>query len=63
MDKSDISVAVEVSELVNLAQEIMTERDNLNVKVSQFERDNADAILNIMRVPQQVERYLKQLLR
>ena len=50
MDKYDASVSVEVSELVELAQEIMNERKALNVQLGSAEDNNADAILDILRV-------------
>lgn len=50
VDKYDVSVSVEVSELVVLAQEIMNEREVLDVRVGGSEHDNADAILDILRV-------------
>jgi serine/threonine-protein kinase HipA len=50
MGKYDASVSVEVSELVELAQEIMNERKALDVQLGETEHDNADAILDILRV-------------
>lgn len=50
IEKYDASVPVEVSELVELAQEIMSERNVLNVSLGEVEKDNADAILDILRV-------------
>ena len=46
----DVSVPVELSELVGLAQEIMQERKGLEVNLGENERDNADAVLDILRV-------------
>ncbi|VAW91573.1 Toxin HigB / Protein kinase domain of HipA [hydrothermal vent metagenome] len=50
MDKYNAPVSVEVSELVGLAQEIMNERKALDVQLGQTEHENADAILDILRV-------------
>lgn len=50
MGSFDTSVAVEVSELVALAQHIMHERTTLDVQLNHSENDNADAILDILRV-------------
>jgi serine/threonine-protein kinase HipA len=54
MDKHDTSVPVEVSELVQLAQEIMQERKALDVQIDTqpggAEYENAEAILDILRV-------------
>ena len=50
VDKYDTSVPVEVSALVELAQTIMNERTTLDVSLGQSEHDNADAILDILRV-------------
>lgn len=54
IDDYDKSVAVEVSELVQLAQEIMLERKGLSVQLSERgredSRENTDAILDILRV-------------
>ena len=50
IDKYDASVPVEVSELVGLAQEIMQERSALDVSIGQSAQDNADAIMDILRV-------------
>ena len=44
------SVAVEVSELVKLAQYIMNERKGLNVQFGDSAHENADALLDILRV-------------
>ncbi len=46
----DESVAVEIAELVKMAQEIMNERQGLNVQLGENEHANADAILDILRV-------------
>ena len=50
IDKYDASVSVEISELVKLAQEVMDERKALDVQFGGAEHDNADAILDILRV-------------
>jgi len=50
IEKYDTSVPVEVSELVMLAQEVMCEREVLDVSLSESEQQNADAILDILRV-------------
>jgi serine/threonine-protein kinase HipA len=50
IDKYDESVPVEVSDLVELTQEIMKERKALDVSLGASEQDNADAILDILRV-------------
>lgn len=50
MGKYDASVSVEVSELVELVQEIMNERKALDAQLGETEHDNADAILDILRV-------------
>ena len=50
MDKYDASVSVEVSELVELVQEIMHQRKGLDVSLGTSEQDNADSILDILRV-------------
>lgn len=50
VDKYDTSVPVEVSDLVELVQEIMNERKTLDVSLGQSEQNNADAILDILRV-------------
>lgn len=49
--KYDFSVSVEVSELVNLAQEVMNEYRGLNVKlVETSDKHKSHALLNILRV-------------
>ena len=48
--KLDAPVAVEISELVKLAQEVMNQRKVLNVKVGGNDHENADAILDILRI-------------
>lgn len=48
--KYDVSVSVEISELVNLVQTIMNKREVLDVSLGESEQDNADAILDILRV-------------
>lgn len=50
MDKYDASVAVEVSELVELTQEIMHQRKGLATRLDESEKDNANAVLDILRV-------------
>ena len=50
IDKYDDSVSVEVSKLVELAQEIMSEHKGLDVRLGGTESDNADAIMDILRV-------------
>jgi len=46
----DTPVPVEVAELVNLAQSVMSERMNLNVELGRAEKENAEAIMDILRV-------------
>ncbi len=46
----DHPVPVEVSELVNLAQDIMAQRLSLDVEIGNSEKENADAIMDILRV-------------
>lgn len=48
--KYDKSVPVEVSELVTLAQTVMQERKGLDVSLGDDEQENADAVLDILRV-------------
>ncbi len=48
--KQDTTVAVDVSELVELAQQIMHERTALDLSLGESEKDNADAMLDILRV-------------
>ena len=58
IEKYDDSVAVEIAELVKLAQEVMHERKALNVQLGDTvdgpdhgnDKDKADAILDILRV-------------
>lgn len=50
MEKYDASVPVEISSLVGLAQNIMHERKALDARLGESEKDNADAILDILRV-------------
>jgi len=50
LDKFDTAVPVEVAALVELAQEVMRERKGLEVDLGQSEQQNADAILDILRV-------------
>lgn len=46
----DNSTSVEISELVKLTQEIMSERTGLNVQLGDIERENAEAMLDILKV-------------
>lgn len=48
--RHDASVPVEVSELVALAQKVMRERKGLAVSVGNDAQENADAVLDILRV-------------
>jgi serine/threonine-protein kinase HipA len=50
IDRYDQSVPVEVAELVGLAQEIMNEREALEVSIGNSGNTNADAIMDILRV-------------
>ncbi|GMR05570.1 MAG: type II toxin-antitoxin system HipA family toxin [Gammaproteobacteria bacterium] len=50
MGKYDASVSVEVSELVELVQEIMHQHNVLDVRLDESEQNNANAILDILRV-------------
>ena len=50
MGKYDASVPVEVSELVEVAQEIMHQRNILDVRLDGSEQNNANAILDILLV-------------
>ncbi len=50
IDKYDASVPVEIADLVNLAQDIMQERKTLDVTLGNSEKENADAIMDILRV-------------
>ena len=50
IDRYDESVPVEVSELVGLAQAVMNEHNALEANIGQSEQDNADAIMDILRV-------------
>lgn len=50
IEKYDASVSVEISELVKLAQDVMSERKALHAQLDGTEHDNADAILDILRV-------------
>ncbi len=50
IDQYDDSVPVEVSELVKLAQEIMSRRTGMAAQLGGAEADNADAIMDILRV-------------
>ncbi|HEY4732374.1 MAG TPA: type II toxin-antitoxin system HipA family toxin [Gammaproteobacteria bacterium] len=48
--KYDKPVPVEISELVGLVQEIMDERKKLDINIGPSEKENADAIMDILRV-------------
>ena len=48
--KFETSVAVEIADLVSLAQTIMKERAQLDVELGNNQQSNADAILDILRV-------------
>ena len=48
--KYDTPVSIEIAELVELAQQLMQERKALDVHLGETERENADAILDILRV-------------
>jgi len=48
--KLDRSVAVEIAELVDLVQQITSQRSNLAVNISDSEKENEAAILDILRV-------------
>jgi serine/threonine-protein kinase HipA len=50
IDKYDNSVPVEVQQLVELAQEIMAQRMGLDVDLENPEKENAEAIMDILRV-------------
>jgi serine/threonine-protein kinase HipA len=50
IDKYDASVPVELADLVDLAQHIMKERKTLEVTLGDSEKENADAIMDILRV-------------
>lgn len=50
VEKYDESVAVEIPELVTLAQQVMNERQGLKVQLGDSEQGSADAILDILRV-------------
>lgn len=50
IEKYDASVPVEISELVALAQEIMSERKALDASLGESEKTSAEAILDILRV-------------
>lgn len=50
MDKYDKSVPVEVADLVELVQEIMTQRTQLEADLGRSEKENAEAIMDILRV-------------
>lgn len=46
----DKSVPVEMAELVSLAQQVVTQRNQLNITLGEDEQQNADAMLDILRV-------------
>lgn len=46
----DKSVALEIADLVTLAQEVMNERKGLKVQFGDGDHENADALLDILRV-------------
>jgi serine/threonine-protein kinase HipA len=48
--KYDKSVPIELSELVELAQQIMSERQALGGNIGRSEKENADAVMDILRV-------------
>ncbi len=50
MKNYDLPVPVEISELIELAQEIMNKRSLLDVNLNHLEKDNAEAIADIIRV-------------
>ena len=50
LDTYDAPVPIEVNELVDLVQDIMNQRKTLDGTLSESEQDNADAILDILRV-------------
>jgi serine/threonine-protein kinase HipA len=50
IDKHDRPVPVEIAELVGLAQRIMAERQGLDVALNGSEKENADAVMDILRV-------------
>ena len=49
-NQTEESVAVEVSELVSLAQQITSERSNFEVELSEDEQQGAEAMMDILRV-------------
>ncbi|MEA1889469.1 MAG: type II toxin-antitoxin system HipA family toxin [Pseudomonadota bacterium] len=50
MGRNDASVSVDVSELVELAQQIMNNRNVLDARLGESEQQNTNAILDILRV-------------
>jgi serine/threonine-protein kinase HipA len=46
----DLSVPLEITELVGLAQKVMSRRLNLDVEIGNTETENAEAIMDILRV-------------
>jgi len=50
IDKHERSVPVEIAELVDLAQQIMTQRDALDARLDRSDKENADAVMDILRV-------------
>lgn len=50
MDKYDASVPVEVPALIELTQQIMQQHKGLNTQLGESDNENADALLDILRV-------------
>ena len=50
IDNFDTPISVEISELVKLAKEVMDERKKLNVRFTSSDKENEQAILDILRV-------------
>ncbi len=50
IEQFDTSVSVEVSQLVELAQSVMSQRYELDVSLGESGKENADAIMDILRV-------------
>jgi serine/threonine-protein kinase HipA len=50
LNKHDTAVSVEVSELVGLVQNIMSHHGNLETQFTDSEKENSDAIFDILRV-------------
>ena len=49
-NKLHVSVSLEIDDLVALTQEIMSEKSKLNVTFSEDDKENSDAIIDILRV-------------